>query len=54
MCSNAFDDFTDFEVSGFTKTQISKYLENEKLLFLQIQKFIHFMLRTDLAKKCLF
>ena len=28
MCSNAFDDFTDFEVCGFTKTQESEYLES--------------------------
>ena len=45
MCNDAFDDFTDFEVCGFTKTQKSKYPENKTLL-LQILQFIHLMVRT--------
>ena len=37
MCSNAYDDVTDFEVCAFIKTQKSKQLENERLFFLPIK-----------------
>ena len=30
-----------FKSAGFTKTQISRYLENETLFFLKIKKFIN-------------
>ena len=39
LCNNVYDDVTDFEICGFTKTQKSRYLENKTLFFLQIQKF---------------
>ena len=40
-----YDDVTDFEICefqsvNFTKTQNSRYLENETLFFLQIKKLI--------------
>ena len=35
----------------FTKTQKSRYLENETLIFLQIKKFINYTLRATLLKK---
>ena len=38
LCSNAYDDVTDFEICGFQKTQKSIYLENKTLFFLQIKK----------------
>ena len=34
--------------ADFTKTQKSKYLENETLFFLQIKNFINYTLRTSL------
>ena len=39
LCSNAYDDVTDFEIN-FTKRQKFRYLENETLFFLQIIKII--------------
>ena len=33
-----YGDVTDFEIWDFTKTQKSRYLENETLFFLQIKK----------------
>ena len=38
----------------FTKTQKSRYLENETLFFLQIKKFINYTSRTTLWHKILF
>ena len=38
MSSNDYDDLTDFKVLGFIKTQNSKYLNNEKLFYLQKEK----------------
>ena len=35
----------------FTKTQKSKYLENETLFFLQIKKFINYSSRVTLWQK---
>ena len=35
----------------FTKTQKSRYLENETLFFLQIKKFINYTLRAILLQK---
>ena len=35
----------------FTKTQKSRYLENETLFFLQIKKFINYTLRATLWVK---
>ena len=37
MYGNDYDDVTDFEVCGFTKTQKSKYLQNETTLSAIIQ-----------------
>ena len=37
LCNNVYGDVTDFEILHFTKTQKSKYLENEKFL-IQIKK----------------
>ena len=37
LCSNVYDDSTDFEICGFQKTQKSRYLENEILIFYQIK-----------------
>ena len=38
----------------FTKTQKSRYLENETLLFLQIKKFIDYTSRTTIWQKNIF
>ena len=35
----------------FTKTQKSRYLENETLFFLQIKKFINYTSRATLLQK---
>ena len=35
----------------FTKTQKSRYLENETLLFFQIKKFINYKLSATLLQK---
>ena len=35
----------------FTKTQKSRYLENETLFFLQIKKIINYTSRANLCKK---
>ena len=43
MCSNVWDDNTDFEVCVFTKTWKSKYLGNA-LFHSQIKKYIHFVM----------
>ena len=37
--------------AGFTKTQKSRYLENETLFFLQIKKFINYTSRVTLLQK---
>ena len=43
-------DFT--EICGFPKkTQISRYLKNEKLFFLQIKKFVNYTSRATLWQK---
>ena len=50
MYQYAHDDVTDFEIyTDFTKTQKSRYLENETFIFLQIknllithQRLLHF------------
>ena len=34
--------------ADFTKTQKSRYLENETLFFLQIEKFINYLSRATL------
>lgn len=48
ICSNLYDDATDFEVSEFTKNKMkykkNKYLEKETLFFLQIKKVIDYTL----------
>ena len=35
----------------FTKTQKSRYLENERLFFLQIKEFMNYTLRAILLQK---
>ena len=35
----------------FTKTEKSRYLENETLFFLQIQKFVYYTSRATLLQK---
>ena len=35
----------------FTKTQKARYLENKTLFFLQIKKFINYILRTTFLQK---
>ena len=35
----------------FTKTQKSRYLKNKTLFFLQIKKFINYILRATLLQK---
>ena len=35
----------------FTKTQKSRYLENETLFYLQVKKFIDYTLRATLLQK---
>ena len=35
----------------FTKTQIARYIENVKLFFLQIKKFINYASRATLWQK---
>ena len=37
--------------AGFTKTQKSRYLENETLFYLQIKKFINHTLRATLLQE---
>ena len=49
--SNAYDDVTDFEICGFPKTQKSRYFEDEKLLFVQIKKFINYISNAALWQK---
>ena len=46
LCSNAYDDVTDFDICGFHKTQKTGYLKNETLFFLQIKKLINYTLST--------
>ena len=36
MCNKIYDDVTHFVVCGYIKTEKCKYLEKEKLSFLQI------------------
>ena len=36
---------------GFTKTQISRYLKNKTLFFLEIEKFINYTSRTTSWQK---
>ena len=36
----------------FTKTQKSRYLKRETLVFLQIKKFLYYTSRTTYGKKC--
>ena len=54
MCSNIYNDVTDFEVCGFLpnkkKTKKGKYPEN-RIFFLQMKKFIYLMLRTVMWQK---
>ena len=38
MCSNVYDDVTDFDVCRFTKDRKSKYFEKETFLCVQIEK----------------
>ena len=38
----------------FTKTQKSRYLENERLFFLQMKKLINFTSRATLLHKIVF
>ena len=47
ICSNAYDDVSDFEVCRYHKNLKPKYLENETLFFLQIKKSIHYILRAN-------
>ena len=44
----AYDDVTDFEISDFTKTEKSRYIENETSFFLRIKKFIDYTSRAAL------
>ena len=50
LCSNASEEATNFETSGFHKTQKSGYLVNETF-FLQIKKFIDYTSRAALWQK---
>ena len=44
MFSNVYDNVTVFEFLDSPKTKISKYLYNETLFFIQIKRFIHYIL----------
>ena len=44
MFSNVCDNVTVFEFLDSPKTKISKYLYNETLFFVQIKRFIHYIL----------
>ena len=51
MCSNIYNDVTDFEVCGFLPNKKKgKYPEN-RIFFLQMKKFIYRMLRTVMWQK---
>ena len=49
MMTSQISTFVDF-----TKTQKSRYLENETLFFLQIKKFINYTSRATLWQKNIF
>ena len=38
MCSNVYDNVTNFEVCGLIKNTKTQFLDNETLLFLQIKR----------------
>ena len=47
MWSEGYDDFTDFKICGFTKSQEPRYLEDETFS-LQIKKSINYTSKTTL------
>ena len=51
VCSNAYDDVTDFEICGFHKKLKSRYLDNKALFFLQIQKLTNCASRATVQQK---
>ena len=54
MCSYIFDDAIYLKIVDLPKTQKFKYLEDGTLLFLQMKKFIHYIIRAIRWQKTVF